>query len=62
LIQHVGKGESEDSATDSEDEGYDSDVKREKNINYFQSIFVNPIKRANTDVVKTIQNEATGQQ
>jgi microtubule-associated protein-like 6 len=56
-IQNIGRGESEDSATDSEDEGYDSDVKREKNINYFQSIFVNPMKRANANAIKTVQTE-----
>lgn len=39
------KGESEDSDTDSEDDGYDSDVRREQFIDYNTSIFVKEIKR-----------------
>lgn len=45
-------GESEDSDTDSEDEGYDSDVKREQAIDYVKSIFQNVIKRPKADVIQ----------
>ncbi len=60
-IQNIGKGESDDSATDSEDEGYDSDVKREKNINYFKTVFVSPIKRTNVEIANAINGQAAGQ-
>ena len=38
-------GDSDDSDTDSEEEGgYDSDVEREKNLNYSDKIYANPIR------------------
>ena len=38
-------GDSDDSDTDSEEEGgYDSDVEREKNMNYADKIYANPIR------------------
>ena len=38
-------GDSDDSDTDSEEEGgYDSDVEREKNTNYADKIYANPIR------------------
>ncbi|XP_050404782.1 echinoderm microtubule-associated protein-like 6 [Patella vulgata] len=37
-------GESDDSDTDSEEEGYDSDVEREKNMDYNTKIYVSPIR------------------
>ncbi|XP_041352370.1 echinoderm microtubule-associated protein-like 6 isoform X2 [Gigantopelta aegis] len=36
-------GESDDSDTDDEEEGYDSDVEREKKMDYTSKIYVNPI-------------------
>jgi hypothetical protein len=53
------KGESEDSETDSEDEGYDSDVKREHDIDYNKSINVNQIKRPSPEAVKNMYNKVT---
>lgn len=49
LWQHLGvgetKGDSDDSGTDSEEEGgYDSDVAREKNIDYSTKTYANPIR------------------
>ncbi|RDD40098.1 Echinoderm microtubule-associated protein-like 6 [Trichoplax sp. H2] len=42
----AGYGESDDSDTDSEEEGgYDSDVQREKNIDYDAKTYANPIRR-----------------
>ncbi|KAL5008221.1 hypothetical protein ScPMuIL_013802 [Solemya velum] len=39
------RGDSDDSDTDSEEEGgYDSDVEREKNMDYSSKIYVNPIR------------------
>lgn len=52
------KGESEDSDTDSEDEGYDSDVRREQKIDYSKSIFQVPIKRPEPDVLKNMYENA----
>lgn len=52
VLRNSRKGESEDSETDSEDEGYDSDVKREHNIDYNKSIFVNEIKRPTSETVQ----------
>lgn len=51
------KGESEDSDTDSEDEGYDSDVKREHQIDYNKNIFVNEIKRPSAETVLKMYNK-----
>ena len=53
------KGESEDSETDSEDEGYDSDVKREHDIDYNKSINMNEIKRPSAEAVKNMYNKVT---
>ena len=52
------KGESDDSDTDSEDEGYDSDVKRERDLDYTKSIFQNPIKHVEPNVIKNMFEEA----
>ena len=51
VARNARRGESEDSDTDSEDEGYDSDVKREHNIDYSKSIFQNQTKRPSADKV-----------
>lgn len=41
----TGRGDSDDSDTDSEEEGgYDSDVAREKSIDYSQKTYANPIR------------------
>ena len=52
------KGESDDSDTDSEDEGYDSDVKREQLVDYTKAIFENPVKHAQTNLIKTMVEDA----
>ncbi len=52
------KGESDDSDTDSEDEGYDSDVKREQFVDYSKNIFENPIRRVEADVIKNMYEDA----
>lgn len=52
------KGESDDSDTDSEDEGYDSDVKREQFVDYSKEIFSNPIKHIEASALKTMVEEA----
>jgi microtubule-associated protein-like 6 len=52
------KGESDDSDTDSEDEGYDSDVKREQFMDYAKAIFENPVKHVQADLIKTMTEDA----
>ena len=47
-------GQSDESDTDSEDEGYDSDVIREFTIDYSKSIFINEVKRPTLDEVKSM--------
>lgn len=44
------RGESDDSESESEEEGYDSDVQRESHIDYSSKIYCNPIRE--TDGVK----------
>jgi len=47
MIMHVicsEQGESDDSDSDSEEEGYDSDVQREKDIDYSAKTYGNPIR------------------
>ncbi len=58
-FKNARKGESEDSETDSEDEGYDSDVKREHIIDYTKNIFTNEIKRPSDDIVQQLYNQVT---
>ena len=57
VLRNARKGESDDSETDSEDEGYDSDVKREHGIDYNKNIFVHEIKRPTADVVQKMYNK-----
>jgi hypothetical protein len=57
LMRNARMGESEDSETDSEDEGYDSDVKREHSIDYNKSIFINEIKRPSSDTVQKMYSK-----
>ncbi len=57
ILRNVNKGESEDSETDSEDEGYDSDVKREHQIDYNKKIFINQIKRPTPEAVQSMYNK-----
>jgi microtubule-associated protein-like 6 len=57
--RNTRKGESEDSETDSEDEGYDSDVKREHIIDYTKNIFTSEIKRPSEELVKELQDKVT---
>ena len=57
VLRNSRKGESEDSDTDSEDEGYDSDVKREHQIDYNRNIFVNEIKRPSPETVLKMYNK-----
>jgi len=59
VLRNARKGESDDSETDSEDEGYDSDVKREHAINYNKNIFVNEIKRPSPEVVQKMYQKVT---
>lgn len=52
-------GDSDDSDTDSEEEGgYDSDVEREKNMNYADKIYSNPLRK--TKGVKPNMREGAG--
>lgn len=52
-------GDSDDSDTDSEEEGgYDSDVEREKNMNYADKIYSNPLRK--TKGVKPNMREKAG--
>ena len=45
LSQQDDGGDSDDSDTDSEEEGgYDSDVEKEKNLTYEDKIYANPIR------------------
>lgn len=57
VMRNSRKGESEDSETDSEDEGYDSDVKREHGIDYNKSIFINEIKRPSSETVQNMYHK-----
>lgn len=57
VLKNSRKGESEDSETDSEDEGYDSDVRREHNIDYNKSIFINEIKRPSPETVQSMYHK-----
>lgn len=59
VLRNSRKGESDDSDTDSENEGYDSDVGREFNIDYQVNIFETQIKRPTTDAVKNMYNVVT---
>ena len=59
VLRNARKGESDDSETDSEDEGYDSDVKRDHDINYNKNIFVNEIKRPSPEVVQKMYQKVT---
>ena len=59
VLRNSRKGESDDSETDSEDEGYDSDVKREHAIDYNKNIFVNEIKRPSAEVVQKMYQKVT---
>ncbi len=52
VIRNTRKGQSDDSDTDSEDEGYDSDVRREYAIDYLKNIFDIQIKRPPENAVK----------
>ncbi len=54
VLKNSRKGESDDSDTDSEDEGYDSDVKREFLIDYQKSIFDIQLKRPSEEAVKNM--------
>lgn len=57
VMRNSRKGESEDSETDEEDEGYDSDVKREHSIDYNKSIFINDIKRPSNETVQNMYQQ-----
>jgi microtubule-associated protein-like 6 len=57
VVRNARKGESEDSETDSEEEGYDSDVKREHTLDYTKNIFVNEIKRPTPAAVLKMYNQ-----
>lgn len=57
VLRNSRKGESEDSETDEEDEGYDSDVKREHSIDYNKSIFINDIKRPSNETVQNMYQQ-----
>jgi hypothetical protein len=57
ILRNANKGESEDSETDSEDEGYDSDVKREHQIDYNKKIFINQIQRPTLEAVQSMYNK-----
>ena len=59
VLRNSKKGESDDSDTDSEDEGYDSDVRREFTIDYKKSIFEIQIKRPPVDAVKNMYQKVT---
>ena len=53
------RGESEDSDTDSEHDGYDSDVKREQEIDYSNIVFNEQIKRPTAEIVNSLYKEVT---
>ena len=59
VSRNARKGESDDSETDSEDEGYDSDVRREHVIDYNKNIFVNDIIRPTVETVQNMFNKVT---
>ena len=59
VLRNARKGESDDSETDSEDEGYDSDVRREHVIDYNKNIFVNDIMRPTVETVQNMYNKVT---
>ncbi|CAF0889090.1 unnamed protein product [Brachionus calyciflorus] len=57
VMRNSRKGESDDSETDDEDDGYDSDVKREHDIDYNKSIFMQEIKRPSPETVMKMYNQ-----
>ena len=59
VLRNSRKGESDESDTDDEDEGYDSDVKKEFKIDYLKSIFDIQLKRPTDDVVKKMYDRVT---
>ncbi len=59
VSRNTRKGESDDSDTDSEDEGYDSDVRREYAIDYLKNVFEIQIKRPPVDAVKNMYNKVS---
>ncbi|GFS05106.1 echinoderm microtubule-associated protein-like 6 [Elysia marginata] len=52
-----GHGESDDSDTDDEEEGYDSDVAREKDIDYTSKIYINPMRAKGGGVKPHLQEK-----
>ena len=56
----LGSGDAVDSDTDSEEEsGYDSDVEREKNIDYNSKIYTSPLRELGTEAIKPQKQSAT---
>jgi len=55
------RGESDDSDnTDSEEEGYDSDVQHDRAMDYNARILINPVRTTKTDKKEITRPTATG--
>jgi len=50
----------DDADTDSEEEGYDSDVEREKHINYISKTYISPVR--DSSIVRPHQKQQQQQQ
>ena len=56
----LGSGDAVISDTDSEEEtGYDSDVEREKNIDYTSKIYTSPLRELGTEAIKPQEQSTT---